>query len=117
MAAAGTKGLCLEASSEIELRTGEEYRVVLGGLGSAGYAWEPKVEGLPGVIVIRPSLPALSPDIQPSGAQTSSVEHTFVIEALAPGKAEARFGLRRPWEKGVPPVRVISVWVTVISMH
>ncbi len=116
-AAAGTKGLCLAALSEIELRTGEKYRVVLGGLGNAGYAWEPNAEGLPGVIFIRFSLPTPSPDVQPYGARISSEEHTFVIEVLAPGKTEVRFVLRRQWEKDVPPVRAISVWVTVTSMH
>ena len=117
-AAAGTKGSCLEASSEITLRTGEEHRVVLGGLGSAGYAWEFEVEGSPGVIFVRASLPVPSSDPQrPVLLQTSSVEHTFIIEALAPGKAEARFVLKRPWEKNVPPVRMISVRVTVISVH
>ena len=109
----------MEAPSEITLRIGEAHRVVLGGLGSAGYAWESKVEGPPGVIYVRalPPAPSSGPQPQPPVTQTFSVEHTFIIEALAPGKAEAQFILRRPWEKNVPPLRVISVRVTVVSGH
>lgn len=110
----------MEAPSEITLRIGEAHRVVLGGLGSAGYAWESKVEGPPGVIYVRPSLPSAhssGPQSKPPVTQTFSVEHTFIIEALAPGKAEAQFILRRPWEKNVPPLRMISIRVTVISGH
>jgi predicted secreted protein len=109
----------LEALPEIKLRTGEAHHVVIGGLGSAGYAWGFEVEGPTGVIFVRASLLALPPADPPHPAllQTSSVEHTFVIEALAPGKSKVRFVLRRPWEKKVPPVRMISVPVTVISGH
>ena len=62
---------------------------------------------------LLPPPPANPP--HPALLQTSSVEHTFVIEALAPGRSEVRFMLRRPWEKNVPPVRTLSVRVTVIS--
>ena len=105
----------MEASSEIELRPGYEYHLELGSLGSAGYAWEFEVDGPQGVIIVRPGPPGPSPDVQPSVLQTYSVEHSFVIEAQGPGKAEARFVLRRPWEQNVPPVKVISVQVTVIK--
>lgn len=120
MARAGTRDLCLEASSEVVLRPGDEYRVVLGGLGSAGYVWMFEVDGLPGVIAVRSatSVPSFPPENSQSEAhrptlQTTSVEHIFVIEARELGKAEARFLLRRPWEKSVPPVRMVTVHVTV----
>ncbi len=120
MARAGTRDLCLEASSEVVLRPGDEYRVALGGLGSAGYIWTFEVDGLPGVITVRsaPSVPSVplknfQSDTHRSTLQTASVEHIFVIEAREPGKAEARFLLRRPWEKSVPPVRTVTVHVTV----
>ncbi|SEL24884.1 protease inhibitor I42 family protein [Nitrosovibrio tenuis] len=113
----------MEASSELVLHPGAEYRVVLGGLGSAGYVWEFQINGPPGVIAIRPVLPVLpesppkapdAPDAaHPSALQTTSVEHTFIIDALEPGEAEALFFLRRPWQKDVPPVRTVTVRVTV----
>lgn len=120
MAPAGTRDLCLEASSEVVLRPGDEYPVVLGGLGSAGYAWEFEVDGPSDVIAVQ-SVPSISstsskdsqPDAHRSTLQTTSVEHIFVIEALEPGKAEARFLLKRPWEKSGPPVRTVTVRVTV----
>ena len=81
-------------------------------------AWEFEVAGPPDVIFVRASLPLPSSDLQrPALLQTSSMKHTFIIEAPAPGKAEVRLVLRRPWEKDVPPVRVISVRLTVISVH
>jgi predicted secreted protein len=109
------KALCLEALFKIELHPGGEYSLSLGGAGSAGYAWEFKVDGSPGVILVRQALPEPQPDVPPSALQTYSVEHTFIIEALGPGKVEVRFVLKRPWEKEVPPVQVKSVRVTVIK--
>ncbi|MEO6824846.1 MAG: protease inhibitor I42 family protein [Nitrosospira sp.] len=119
MSPVGTKDRCLEALPEITLCAGEAHHVVIGGLGSAGYAWGFEVEGSPGVIFVRASLLPLPPANPPHPAllQTSSVEHIFVIEALIPGKSKVRFMLRRPWERNIPPVRTLSVWVTVISGH
>lgn len=105
----------MEASSEVELHLGDEHHVVLGSLGSAGYAWEYEVVGILGVILIHQALPKPVSVIQSPALQTYSVEHDFIIEALNRGKAEAKFMLRRPWEKGIPPLKVISVRVTVIS--
>jgi len=88
--------------------------VVLGGLGSAGYVWEFEVDEPPGVIAVRPGLSSVvPPHANHSRLQTYSVEHTFIIDALRPGKAEVRFLLRRPWQKDVPPARTVTVHVTV----
>jgi predicted secreted protein len=105
----------LEAPSEIVIRPGTTYRVVLGGLGSAGYLWEFEVEGSPGVIAVHPDFSTQKETMHPnhSTLQTSSVEHLFTIEALKPGQAEVRFLLRRPWQKDTPPVRTMAVHVTV----
>lgn len=104
----------MEASSEIELHPGGRHHLMLGSPGSTGYAWEFKVDGPPGVILVGLSAAEQSPHVQPSVLQTYSVEQTYVIEALGPGTAEAQFVLRRPWEKEVPPARVISVRVNVV---
>ncbi len=115
MAQAGTRDLYLEAPSEIVIRPGGTRRIMLGGLGSAGYLWEFEIEGPAGVIAVHPdfSMQKDSTHIHPSTLQTSSVEHLFIIDALRPGKAEVRFLLRRPWQKDTPPVRTIAVHVTV----
>lgn len=105
----------MEAPSEIVIRPGAVHRVVLGGLGSAGYLWEFEVDGPPGVIAVRPDFPTQKETTRTnrSTLQTSSVEHLFTIEALKPGQAEVRFLLRRPWQRETPPVRTITVHVTV----
>jgi len=113
MAAAGMKAWCLEASSDIELRPGGEYRLALGSLGSAGYTWESEIIGPQDVVLVRPGPPKTTSDIQPPVLQTYSVEETYIIEAISPGKAEVKFSLKRPWEKEKPPVQVKSIQVTV----
>lgn len=97
---------------EIALRPGDEYNVVLGGLGSAGYTWEAEVDGPPGVLFVRPSPPPPANDPN-ARLQSFSVDVGFIIEALRPGTAEARFALKRPWEKEQPPLRSVTVRVTV----
>ncbi len=103
----------MEASSDIELHPGEEYSLAVGSLGGAGYEWMFDINGLQDVICVYPGPPGPPGEIEPSPLHTRSVEHVFVIKAMGAGKAEARFVLRRPWQKEAPPVQVISVKVTV----
>jgi len=96
------------------LHPGEEHCAVLGGLGSAGYVWEVEIDEAAGVIAVRPGLSStVPPRANRSRLQTYSVEHTFIIDALKPGKAEVRFLLRRPWQKDASPARTVTVHVTV----
>jgi len=103
----------LEASSEIELHPGAEYHLILGGTGSTGYVWECGIIGPPDVILVRETLQEAPPDT--GRLQNFSVNHTYIIEALGPGKAEARFVFRRPWEKDTSPLQVKSIRVNVLS--
>lgn len=99
--------------SEIDLRPGDEYPVVLGSLGSAGYTWEFSVEGPPGVVFVRP-VPPEPPSVDPlAPLHTFSTDLGFVIEALRQGTSEVRFMLRRPWEKGKPALRTLVYRVSV----
>jgi predicted secreted protein len=115
MEQAGMKDRCSEAQSEIILHPGEEHCVVLGGLGSAGYVWEFEVDEPSGVIAVRSGLSSakVPAHANHSRLQTYSVEHTFIIDALKPGKAEVRFLLRRPWQKDAPSARTVTIHVTV----
>jgi predicted secreted protein len=111
----GTRGLFLEASSEIELRPGERHEVVLESSGSTGYTWEFEVDGPPDVVQVRLNQPAPPSDSQRSGLANYSVEHTYAIEALAPGSVEIRFVFRRPWQKGAPPAQTRVFRVKVVT--
>ncbi len=101
----------MEASSEIELHPGAEYRLELGSPGGTGYVWAFEIIGPPGVLAVRELLQELPPET--GRLQTYSVEHTYIIEAKNPGKAEVRFVFKRPWE--TTPLQVKSIQVTVFS--
>lgn len=104
----------MEASSEIELRAGTGYQLVLCSPGGTGYVWESEVIGPPDVIRIR-ELCEEPHDVDRSVMQNYSVDCTYVIEALQPGKAQARFVFRRPWEKDISPLQVKYIRVNVIE--
>jgi predicted secreted protein len=110
------RGLSLEALS-IVLRPGDQHRLYLGGLGSAGYAWETEITGQAGIVQLAleplalPSLP--SPGGPPPA--TFSVEFILVITAQAPGAVEVRACLRRPWEKDKPPLRELRLEISVLA--
>jgi predicted secreted protein len=105
----------LEALS-IVLQTGDQHRLYLGGLGSAGYSWETDIIGQAGIVqlLLEPlSLPPSPPPGAPSPA-TFSVEFMLVITAQAPGTTEVRARLRRPWEKNRPPMRELRLDISVL---
>jgi hypothetical protein len=70
----------------------------LGGYGSAGYRWEYRIEGTPGIVEVH-RLPAESVP-PPSGGppESFSAQERFRIVGLAPGEAVVMFSLKRPWE-------------------
>ncbi len=81
--------------------------VRLPGLGSAGYAWEYAVDGLDGTVEVAPATSADSADLAAPGGPppgNSNQAAQFTVSARAPGHVLVRFALRRPWEKGVPPL-------------
>ncbi len=105
----------MEAYYDIRLRLGETHQFELGGLGSAGYAWEYATEGDTGVVSVN-----MERSHRPSRARTespdpdsSSLEQQVVIKAMAPGRITIRLALRRPWERDEPPLREILMKVTV----
>jgi len=109
------KELRLEASSDITLRPGGEYRLALGSSGSSGYTWEFEVLGPQGVVMVRPGPPGPVPEIQPYLLQTWSMEESWIIEAIRPGKVEVEFALKRPMEQENPPAQIKSIRVTVAA--
>jgi hypothetical protein len=111
----GTKELLLEAYYDIKLRPGDTHRLKLGGLGSAGYAWEYAIEGKAGIVAVTvESIP--SPCYPKPGGpppDSYSIDQLLIITALTPGVAKVRVSLRRPWERDKPPLREICMDIVV----
>jgi predicted secreted protein len=97
--------------SVVNLRAGEEHRVRLPGLGTAGYRWMAVVEGDAGVAEVSDAGVAELADRRIG----TSADELFVIRAIGPGVARVRFAQRRPFEPDdVPPAdeQVVEVRVT-----
>ena len=97
-------------SSNVDLAVGEDHRVRLPGLGTAGYRWMAAVEGDEGVVDVIAAGVA-----QPANRRIgTSADELFDIRAIGPGVARVRFLQRRPFEPDdVPPVDVQVVEVRV----
>ena len=109
-----------EALSEmldIELHPGDQHRIKLGGLGSAGYAWEYLSEG--DREVLSASIESLPMQVHPQQdnlpPDSFSAEKMVVIRAIKPGVCRLRLFLRRPWETEKPPLKEIQIEVQIKS--
>jgi predicted secreted protein len=100
-----------EAASEVvELRVGEEHRVRLAGLATAGYRWSPQIHGDPDAAEVSRA----EPEPPASKAAGNSADEVFTIRALRPGDARIHFAQRRSWESDqLPPAneRLVEVHV------
>jgi predicted secreted protein len=99
---------------DVALKPGGIYRLEIGGLGSAGYAWSYEVTGAADIVNV--TLDAAAPPPPPTGAtlpNSFSVPYVLSVVALKQGSATVHLSLQRPWEKQKPPLREISVHVTV----
>jgi len=93
---------------------GERRPVRLTGLGSAGYRWEPEIDGDEAVASVH----AADVETPPSDAPGSSAEEAFTIHALRPGVTRVRFAQRRPWDSSdSPPAHEHIVDLHVTSAH
>jgi predicted secreted protein len=95
----------------VELRVGEQHPIRLAGLGTAGYRWEPLVEGDEGVAEVSDAGVA-----RPANARIgTSADELFTIRAVRPGVTRVRFVQRRPWESEDEPAaneHVVEIRVT-----
>jgi predicted secreted protein len=81
-------------TTEIQrLRVGEECQLRLESLLTAGYVWEPTIEGDRSVVDVSKQIAA-----ERDQAVGSSPDEVFTIRAKRPGKATLRLTQRRPWE-------------------
>ena len=95
----------------VNLRAGEEHRVRLPGLGTAGYRWMAVVEGDAGVAEVSDAGVAELADRRIG----TSADELFDIRAIGHGVARVRFEQRRPFEPdAVPPAdeQVVEIRVT-----
>ena len=74
---------------------------------SAGYQWTLTSPAHPMVTVERDSYQA------PTGPPGKPGIHTWVLRAVAPGKAHFELAYRRSWEGGQPPAQTFSVTLRV----
>ena len=93
----------------LSLRVGDEHPVELDSLLTAGYTWEPEVEGDEAVAEVTKGKPEDAPDL----AIGASPPEVFKIKAVRPGKARVRFAQRRPFERDDPPSDEIVMDVDV----
>lgn len=101
------------APSELVLRVGEQYELVLPGLATAGYRWEEVLDGSPDVVALawRRGVPPGEATGRPIGA---SAPERLGVTASAPGQVVVHLAQRRPWEIG-PPRAEHTVEVRVLE--
>jgi hypothetical protein len=100
---------------DVALKPGGIYRLEIGGLGSAGYDWSYEIIGAADIVKVTLDASAPPPP-PPTGAalpNSFSVPFALSVVALKQGSATIHLSLQRPWEKQKPPLREISVRVTV----
>jgi len=103
---------------ELELRVGELHELELRGLGSAGYSWEPSVEGPAGVVEVRRAPAGPPAERPPPGGpppESGSLPEAFQVVGVGPGQARVRFVLRRTWEPDEPPLEETDLDVLVTA--
>jgi Chagasin family peptidase inhibitor I42 len=99
-----------QVPAEIVLGVGEDQGIALGSLSTAGYVWEPTIEGPEDVVDVSSGPSESSDPVKPGVSRAETV----VVRGLRPGHVTLRLAQRRPWEEG-PPLREHAVQVTVQS--
>jgi predicted secreted protein len=98
---------------DVTLKPGDIYRLEIGGLGSAGYDWSYEVTGAADIVKVTLDASAPPPPTGATLPNSFSVPYALTVVALKEGSATIHVSLQRPWEKQKPPLREISVRVTV----
>lgn len=98
-----------DAGRTVDVRRGQSIAVLLPSNRSTGFRWS-LVPALAGVLTA--SRDAGYTQDSSGGVGAPGVE-TWTFEASQSGQQELRFEYRRPWEKTVPPARVIALTIAV----
>ncbi len=97
-----------DAGHTIVVRAGGQLQVVLEGNPTTGFLWE--VASVDAVILKPTGEPQFKAD---SSLVGSGGKVTLTFDALAPGKTTLQLVYRRPFEKGVPPIKTFQAEVAV----
>jgi hypothetical protein len=91
---------------------GEQHVLTLKGFGSAGYVWEPVIEGDAAAIDVRigPATTPATPD-EATPPMAFSVDQEVAITARALGHVTVHFRLVRPWAAEVREETLVRVRV------
>jgi predicted secreted protein len=99
-----------DAESHIVLRVGEEHRIALRGLATAGYRWSGAIDGPdPGAVALELHRGELETAVKPG----VSTPEEAVVRGVHAGKAIVHLAHRRPWETDAPPAQLIELRVEV----
>jgi len=94
----------------VELAAGQEFSLSLTANRTTGYSWA-REDNSGIVVLVEP--PAYSAGAAPAGMVGVGGVETWRLRATAAGTAVLRFAYRRPWEKGTPSARTITLNVIV----
>jgi predicted secreted protein len=97
-----------QVPAEIVLGVGQEEVLALGSLSTAGYIWEPTIEGPKDVVAVSTGRAESNDPVTPGVSR----DETVVVRGLRQGHVTLHLAQRRPWEKGTP-LREHAVRVTV----
>ena len=87
-----------DADDVIRLQVGEERRLKLSSQGTAGYRWQPEIDGEDVAEISRQTAPP--PKDAAIGAAGDEI---FTVKAKRKGRVRVRFAQRRPWEGDAAP--------------
>ena len=119
IAGSGSVGGAVEGPSEpldefpdhLDLAVGQEWSVVLPGLGTSGYRWQEQVSGPHDVVQVSWSR-GFAPGTKPAAIGVSAPE-TVTIRASRPGDVTVHLVQVRSWERDVVPISERQMTVRV----
>lgn len=98
-----------DGGRSVSVPVGETISITLAGNPTTGYTWE--LADVDRTVLMPDPEPTFVPDSSLIGA---GGRYTFRIFALKSGTSAVKLVYRRSWEKGVPPLRVFDLAVTVL---
>jgi inhibitor of cysteine peptidase len=95
----------------IELKPGQELILQLDSNRTTGYSWS--LSEAASSILEPVGEPVYASDTASAGRVGSGGTETWRFRAKEPGRQDLSLEYRRPWEQGVPPVRIVRFNVVV----